>query len=314
MALTIPWLNSAKSRAGRVSVAMGPDGLALAHITSAGRLAFCAFYEQQGDPARLLADAVAEQDWQGLPCSVVLHPVYYQLLLSERPEVQGSELSSAVRWKVKELLDFPLEEAAIEYFLLPDDAYRGRQKMLYAAALRKATLQGLVEPVEASGLAVDTVEVTELALHNLVARLPAEAGGLALLQLHEGEGFINLVDDGAIYLTRRLDFGLAGFNRTGDNTQFLDTLYLEIQRSLDFFESQLGKGIITRLYYSPGLDEVSAIGEFLTAQLGMHVARLDITALQLVEGEMSESMIRCASAIGAALGPGPLAEASRAAS
>jgi MSHA biogenesis protein MshI len=314
MALTLPWFNKGRKNAGRVAISLGPDGIGLAFINAKGRLVYCQFHDQLGDTEQLLSDIVKQQDWQGLACSVVLHPLYYQLLLAEQPEVKGDEMSSAIRWKVKELLDFPLAEAAIEYFLLPDDAYRGRQKMLYVAALRKETLQGLVEPVEACGLIVDSVEISELALHNIISRAPVEGGGIALLQLHEGEGFINLVADGALYLTRRLDFGLDQYSVDKDNTRFFDSLFLEVQRSLDYFESQLGKGIISSLFYSPGLESATPIGEFLSAQLGLNVSRLDLSILAVADGEITEQMVRCASAVGAAVGPGSQPEVVRAAS
>lgn len=314
MALTFPWFTKGKSRSGRVAVSVGPDGLGVAYMNAAGKLQHCQYYDQLGDTEQLLAEVVGQQDWRGVPCSIVLHPVYYQLLLSERPEVEGDELSSAVRWKVKELLQFPLEDAAIAHFLLPDDAYRGRQKMLYAAALPKSVLKSLVEPVEACGLSVDSVEVSELAMNNIIACLPATGGGTALLQLYESEGFINLVDDGAIYLTRRLDFGLSQYEADQDNPRFFDSLFLEIQRSLDFFESQLGKGIITQLYYSPALDRMDKMDNFLSAQLGLNVSKLDLSVLAITDSDVSETMIRCASAIGALIGPSERAEADRAAS
>ena len=314
MAISIPWLARRRSRAGRVGLAVGPDGLAVAYIDASGRLSHCQFHQQIGDSSQLLADLVVERGWQDMPCSIVLHPVYYQLLLAEAPPVQSDELASAVRWKVKELLEYPLAEAAIDYFPLPDDAYRGRKNMLYVAALRKATLHSLVEPVEASGLQVDCVEISELALHNIISRLPAEGGGTALVQLYEGEGIINLVEDGAIYLSRRLDIGLEKFSAAGDNTLFFDALFLEIQRSLDYYESQLGKGIITHLFYSPGLVETAAIGEYLSAQLGLNVAALDLAGLDAIADSGDEQVVRATSAIGAALGPAALPEVASAAS
>ncbi len=311
--LSIPWLSKRRVKSGRIGLAIGPDGWAVACIDAGGRLTYSEFHNQPANSRQLLADLVAEHGWQDIPCSVVLHPVYYQLLLAETPPVEVDELPAAIRWKIKELLDYPLEEAAIEHFLLPDDAYRGRQKMLYAAALRKTALQDLIDPVEVSGLQVDCVEIAELALHNIISRMPREGGGIALVQLHEGEGFINLVEDGAIYLTRHLDIGLEKFTMEGNNTVFFDSLSLEIQRSLDYYESQLGKGIITRLFYSPGLTETAAIGEFLSAQLGLNVAPLDLSAFDLLEGglfggdlfedEVDEQALRCISAIGVALGP-----------
>ncbi|WP_101758873.1 hypothetical protein [Oceanicoccus sp. KOV_DT_Chl] len=313
MAISIPWFKQSKTRSGRVGLSFGPDGIGIAAVNSYGAVVFCQFIDQLGETAELLAEVIEQQGWQKMPCSLVLHPVYYQLLLAECPAVASDEMSAAVRWKVKDLLDFPLADAAIEYFLLPEDAYRGRQKMLYAAALRKAALQSLVQPVEESDLIVDCVEIAELALHNIVSRLPREGGGIALLQLHAGEGFINLVENGAIYLTRRLDIGLDGFNAERDNTRFFDSLFLEVQRSLDYYESQLGKGIITRLFYSPALDETVAIGDFLSMQLGLNVAALDLSGLEILTAEVGLDN-RCVSAVGAALGPFNAQEATRAAS
>ncbi len=325
MAISIPWLkatwlntwlNKNHDGAGRVGLAVGPDGLAIAMVNASGAVEYCQFHDPQGDSSQLLADMVEQKGWENIPCSVVLHPVYYQLLLTEKPPVEGDEMQSAVRWKVKEFLDFPVEEAAIAHFLLPEDAYRGRQKMLYAAALRKTTLQSLISPIEASGLTVDCIEIAELAMHNIVSRLPQEGGGIAMVQLHEGEGFINLVEDGAVYLTRRLDIGLDKFNANVDNTRFFDSLFLEIQRSLDYYESQLGKGIITRLFYSPGLADTVAIGDFLSAQLGLNVAPLDLSVIDMAEGVSGdeEQRVRSASALGAALGPYQPQETIRAAS
>ena len=175
-------------------------------------------------------------------------------------------------------------------------------------------MQSLVEPIESSGLQVDCIEVSELALHNIICRLPQAGGGIAMVQLLEGEGFINLVEDGAVYLTRRLDVGLEEYKANADNAVFFDSLFLEIQRSLDFYESQLGKGIITRLFYSPGLEHTAGIGEFLSRQLGINVAPLDLSQLGFVDTDDNQQLARCSSAIGAALGPNRRREAVRAAS
>ncbi|MBL4827210.1 MAG: hypothetical protein JKY66_05780 [Spongiibacteraceae bacterium] len=318
MKFSIPWFPKKQRRSGRIGLAVGPDGLAIAHLDQAGKLSYCQFHPQPGDVSHLLENLCNEHGWRGLACSVVLHPVYYQLLLAEKPSVQSEEMSSAVRWLVKDLLGYPLEEAAIEHFALPDDAYRGRQKMLYAAALRKKTLQDLVEPAQSCGLKVDCVEIAELALHHLVSRLPEPSGAVALIQLYEGEGFINLVENGSIYLCRRLDLGLEKFHAVPDNIPFFEALLLEIQRSLDYYESQLGKGIVTTLYYSPGLAELEPLGQFLSNQLGLNVAPLDIQSFNSTKNEnisIDDVQVQnCASAIGAALGPLQVAEVSRAAS
>ena len=317
MALSIPWFNRGGTKAGRVGLLIAPEGVCLVQFNQHGKLVHCGFYRREADAAAQLQVLVDSRQLKDTPCTIVLDPGYYQLLLAEAPPVEGSEMSQAVRWKIKELLEFPLEEAAIEHFLLPDDAYRGRQKMLYAAALRKSELQNLVAPVEATGLQVDCVEIAELALNNLVSRLPKDPGGVALLQLQGAGGFINLVEDGAIYLSRRLDVGLKSYNPVADNSKFFDALFLEIQRSLDFYESQVGKGIITQLWYCPGLPYTADIGTFLSSQLGLNVSALDLSPLQLadvIDEELDEQISLCVSAIGGALGPLPDSEAKELAS
>lgn len=306
MKISWPWQKSAKATSGRVGLSVGPDGFGLAQVSAAGKLLVCEYQACEDDSRAQLQAWVERLHLKDMPTSVVLHPSFYQLLLADAPAVASEELSQAVRWKVKELLDFPLDQAAIAHFPLPEDAYRGRQKMLYVAALRKEELSSLVTPVEEAGLAVDCVEIAELAMHNLVSRMPTEPGGVALVQLNDKGGFINLVEEGRVYLSRRLDVGLSGFDPVGDNTAFLDALYLDIQRSLDFYEAQLGKGIITQLWYSPGLPATADIGAFLSSQLGLNVSALDLSPLELIDvidEELDEYISLGAAAIGAAMGP-----------
>ncbi|MCR8923043.1 hypothetical protein NO559_09680 [Dasania sp. GY-MA-18] len=303
MKITIPWLKNNNTVSGRVGVAMGPDGLSVAHINAAGVVDFCQNYPQPGDSADLLSSLVTEQGWHACPCSLVLHPLYYQLTLAESPAVEAAEMAEAVRWRLKDFVDYPLADAAVDFFTLPDDAYRGRKAMLYAAVMRKNSLQGLAETIEQAGLVLQAIEISELALHNLCYALPEVRGGVAILHLLEDEGFINLVEDGNIYLSRKLDIGLASFDGEGDHLQQFEALLLEIQRSLDFYESQLGKGIISNLYYSPATERTVAMGEFLAMQLGLNVAPLNVKGL--LQSELpAETLATAITAIGAATGPG----------
>ena len=87
-----------------------------------------------------------------------------------------------------------------------------------------------------------------------------------------------------------------------DNTAFFESLLLEIQRSMDFYESQLGKGIVSNLYLSPDTSVTSQIGGYMSSQLGLNVAPLDISELGIT---LEDNAARCVTAIGAAMGPNP---------
>lgn len=274
MKFRLPWLSTASLKQGRIGLAVGPDGWTVVAVSADGDIEHCQLYIDIGDPQHFIETLVEQQQWQGRPCTVVLHPLYYQMLLVEAPSVPDDEMAAAVRWRVKELLDFSVDEAAIDFFRLPDDAYRGRKKMLYAIAMRKASLQSLIAPIESGGLAVDNVDIAELAAHKHAQRLPKGRGGTAVVHLLENEGFINLIDDGNIYLSRNLDVGLAQLQEPAGRAATLEALLLEIQRSLDFYESQLGKGIIADLYLSPASEDIKPVEEYLAMQLGLNVQLL----------------------------------------
>ena len=297
MSLTIPGWNKRRRKPGRVGVSVGPDGLAVAYIGAGGELGFHCCFEQPDGVAETLTRLVDEQQWQDTPCTLVLHPAYYQVLLTEVPNVEVAEMAEAVRWRIKDLLSYAVDTAAIEYFRLPEDAYRGRQKMLYAAALQKDSLQSLAAPVEQAGLALDTIDIVELVTLNILNRLPPTQGAVAIMHLYGAEGVLNLVEDGQIYLTRRVDFGLDQYRQASNPQAVRDALLLEVQRSLDYYESQMGKGIVTNLYFSPAAD---GLGDFLNQQLGLHVSTPDLEAI--LPAPLSEDSESCLTAIAAALG------------
>ena len=299
MKFSFPWLNKAKASPGRVGIAIENRGLTLAALDSAGDVMACDYMPMDSwdEIAPLLTSMVDQRDWHGMFASLVLPVGHYHLALSEAPAVQGDEMAQAVRWKIKDLLNYPVEEAVIDHFMLPDDAYRGRQKMLYAASISQQSLSQLVAMIEQSGLALGCVEITELALHNLQSRLPPERGGQALMYLADGLGLVNLVEEGAVYFTR----GLEGAAGSGG-----DPLVLEIQRSLDYYESQMGKGIITQLHYLLGESE-APLGEFLSQNLGLNVGPLPVADLlsiaESAQGQVTpEQLVRFAVALGAAMG------------
>ena len=53
------------------------------------------------------------------PVSTVLRTDDYQLALVEAPDVPPAELRAAMRWRLKESIDFRVEDAVIDVFDVP---------------------------------------------------------------------------------------------------------------------------------------------------------------------------------------------------
>jgi MSHA biogenesis protein MshI len=318
---------------GVLGLELRADGVALAHVVGpddAPRLAACDF-RPCGDAAELgavLTAAVREHGLAGTRCRVVLPAHRYGLRLVDAPEVEPEELGAAAQWLVKDLLDFPLEEAVIDHFQLPE--LHGRQNRLYVVTARNEVIREIASLTEEAGLALEVVDVSELALRNLTARLPEDAQGLALLRLGRRGGVITMTRDGHLYLARSVETGFetlregaeledlerevydptaldAGPELGEGNEAFeaFDSLVLEIQRSLDFYESQLGQAPIGHLVVAPLEEEVPGLREYLEKHLSTSVGALEIEALLAAEvaptpqGELLQA--RCLLALGVAL-------------
>lgn len=210
---------------------------------------------------------------QGRPVNLLLPGADYQLLLIERPEVPAAELRAAVRWRIRELVNAPLDSLVVDAFALPTDAYRGRTPMAYCAVLARTRMQALADWVTAAGLRLQSIDIQEMALRNLGLLAGAEGQNLAVLMLGARAGLVCVQHGGELYMARRIEHGLDP--RSADGAQ----LALEIQRSLDYFESQLGKGYLSRLLLLPVEAADSALLAELGQRLSVRVERLALDRL-----------------------------------
>ena len=262
---------------------------------------------------------------QGMPAVIVLDDADYELHLVESPDVPEEELSSAIAFRVQDLVSYPAEETSVQAFALPSDAYRGRMRMAYAVAAHDERIRKLTRTIDRLKLTLDTITIPELSTLNLIAAHDIEQS-IAVLNLEEESGMIRLYSNGALYLTRQMDFGWKqlGLNSTSESeteetelalveeddvaSSGLETenLILEIQRSLDYYESQLGMGQITQLWMMAGDLDLSELVENIQQSLTARVEQPDLNSSLQIEAGMPVSddcdNINCAAlAVGGAL-------------
>ena len=148
---------------GRVGIAMNPGKLSVVHLEKrkdAPYLLGCKAVDVENSRKSLeakLVRLVHEMGLAGRQCSYVLGPDEYSLHLIEAPKVEPEELRAAVRWSVKDLLDMKIDDAAIDIFPVPDDAYRGR-KMVYVVAAAKTRIRQIAEMVTNADLELAIID------------------------------------------------------------------------------------------------------------------------------------------------------------
>lgn len=297
-----------RSAGSQIGVFVTADGVAAAQVSSrrAGKplLERC-IYEKQGagDP---FAKILSRLNDRRSPAVSVLAPEGYRLLLVEAPEVPADELKAAVRWRVKDLIDFHIDDAVIDVFEMPRHARGGSHRMMYAVTAKSELVQREIERIEGAGLKLDVVDIPELSLRNVAKLLETDERGAALLYLGERRSTLLLVRQGVLYLARHVETGVATLAEAGElRPELVAGLALEVRRSLDYFESHYEQTSIPQLHVS-GLE--NADREQIARELGLAVRDVDLQSLFDTNDTLPHELQRlCMPAIGAALRTDPVA-------
>ena len=275
--------------AGRLCLEVSPFGMSVALLrdeSEPGEREHCECDSFEGTN---LVDLAAEvKAWANdrrvleAPCRVVPHPSYYSFYFVERPEgIEDADVDAAVKWKVKDLIDEPLENVMIDTFPVPADAFHGRSEMLYAVAARRALIEEIAVALEDVGMQIEAIDITELVAGNVLRKVDREGRATALLRMRRSDGLINLSEGGNLYVMRHIDTSLTLLASANEEEQFevLDELLLEVQRSLDYFDSQIGKGRVRQFYLAPMRVGRGNVQEHLQNNLGVRIRELDLNEI-----------------------------------
>ena len=266
--MQIGWRDFIKGRFSKASkfhsvgIEIGVDDL---HVTSLQKI--------KGKVNWVKQDSLPIENWQtalktyvennnlaNTQCNIAFSISKYQLLQLDRPAVEDAELNQALQWAVKEQL-FSDDELVIDYFDPP--AAASNIKKLNVVAISKRDVIEVRDGVLKAGLALNIIGIEELAICNLVA--PSDDAVITLKQEESGQLSLNIVKRNQLFFSRRLRGyeNLANFSPEELKMGVVDNLSLEIQRSMDYFESQLRQAPVKKVYLSLDTNHQDALAEFI---------------------------------------------------
>jgi MSHA biogenesis protein MshI len=294
---------------GLTGLGLHADGVCLARIEHQdGRRPLLAEFdfrpweEAGAAQEKTLARLAADHGLKRASCTTVLDQSNYSLLLTEAPDVPPDELRAAMRWRVKDLIDFPVNDATLDVFDVPGAQAAGRARQVYAVAARTAAIRKRADLMHAAGINLEAIDIAELAQRNLAALLPEDVRGVALLSFADGSGLLTLTRQGELYLSRNLDTGLDAMLAGSEPAAHFDRIVLEVQRSLDYYDSHFRQPPVAGLVLAPTDRPVPGLEEHLRANLNVSVSIMDLAQLLDTRAELAPGApARCLLTIGAAL-------------
>ena len=271
----------------RICLEVRADGIAWAESGGLAGFSDCLPAKRED----VLGSLSSERGWAGADTTLILPLDQYQVFQLERPEgIDESELGDALKWKLKDFLDFNPSDAVSGAFLFPEDASRGRGNLVNVVAARKSLVGELVTLVENCGLALVSIDIAELALRNLVSRIDPDRRGAALVYMRERFGQMIVCKGEALYLSRRLDVTSDDLRDASSQESSVQSLALEMQRSLDYYESQLGQ-VPPAVFRLVARDNVLPLSSMLATYVAATVETLDWAPFGLEEPLDSRCLI-----------------------
>lgn len=238
----------------------------------------CESFARDGSELDALKRLKGAKRLNGKRCTTLLWHGQYQFLQIDPPgnatDLPRPELRDAMRWRIKEMVDFPVDQAGVDVLQIPAQGSRTAQVWVVAAS--HDVLRPRVQLFQDARLDLQAIDVPELAQRNLSALLEEPGRGLALAAFDEKGGRLTVTYQGELYMTRHLDVGAAEL--TGPNAEALqERVLLDIQRSLDNFDRSYSAIPLTRLMVGP-----LPGGEAFITYLGENLS-LPVTAVNLAE-------------------------------
>ena len=191
-----------------------------------------------------LAEYVDQHHLSGTPCYFAMSSHWYRIHQVDKPSVNDDELLNALQWPLKEAVGTD-KEIVYDYVDLPAQV-AGHNKVL-AVAVAKEEIEKLTQVIYESELDLQSISIEEMATTHLVGENKEPI--ITLVQEHGEVVVLNIVKDNELYFTRRLK----GFENIGEFSEselemgITDSLCVQIQRSMDFFESQLRQAPIRKI-------------------------------------------------------------------
>jgi len=216
--------------------------------------------------------------------ATLLKPGEYQFVSVETPNVPAAEVKAAMRWKLKELIDFPVEEATYDILAIPPQSgAAASHQYAYVVASNNALIRSYMTRFDEARIGLTTIDVPETAQRNISALFEQEGRGLGLLFMDESGGLLTLTAGGELLLSRRIEVTPSQIEQAlpEEREDLFERVLLNLQRTIDGFERQFSQVVVGRLMCGPAADDCG-LSSFLAAYLGIKVEALDLASVMKV--------------------------------
>lgn len=228
-------------------------------------------------PIQELTKEIEKLDLIAHDCRLVLLPGQYQLLLMDALHVPETEITKALRWNLKGLSEYDLEDIAIDTFNMPVLEGEGQKKIL-AALTPLSKLNERRALFEGAFLNISSVSIIEMGLKNLwnIIRIKQPHISMSpciIVSTFNSVRKLCIIYQDTFYLIRELTPSKSAVT---DETAIWENIQYEIERSIAYFVNQPNLPEPKHLFFVPGFYPGISFLEAIGKKLSLTVELIDL--------------------------------------
>ncbi|GAB3248881.1 type IV pilus biogenesis protein PilM [Chitinimonas naiadis] len=231
--ILLSYFRRRNDRRGWAAIDVGADGWTLARVSRRGP-----------KPVLRLFETVAAVDMHPGRLSTrtrvttLLEQDAYRVLQIDAPNVAREELRSAVKWRVKDMLEAHIEHVTLDVVDIPPGKRDViRPPMMLVVAGRNTYIQEKVAAFRAINVPLEVIDIPELALRNVAALFERNGQAVIMAWFDMDHGMLLVVFEGELYMVRNLEAGAQKLIRDSqERDALLDRIQREVKRTLDHID------------------------------------------------------------------------------
>ncbi len=240
------------------------------------------FYAEQyplGGPDQLpalLQSIIDEQKLEGTNCVLVIPPEKVESVQIEMSELPTVDVQASLPWKLKELVSIPPQDMICDYIEM-DIQPLGQQAKAQIMATSRSYIEMLVEPFHKAKVPIVGITTEQFVLAKM--QNLEDAAQLIFVQHKDMAGILLILKNQQICFARKIRGTDSVIKMTPEEIKEYgaDMIAIEIQRSIDYYESQLKQPPIKDVLLAVAGENESLVADILNMNLPVktRVARGD---------------------------------------
>lgn len=217
------------------------------------------------DEAPTLKNFVKDHHLSSVAANLILPKQYYEVIMLENFIQAIEDKHNTLKWRMAEYLDYPCEEAIVEYIVLPSK--NNTQGKIYALATHQSVVQACKKWAARNSIHMTKIDVWQNAIKNIISQEDQDKGSL-IVQMAWKKSELVIMRNNQIYFMRDLDIAMKDFKEGSleDKRRLYEKLTLELQRSIDYCASNIR---------NPGIAQVFLNTEMF-GQIDIHQLEINI--------------------------------------